>query len=211
MRRHVKGLKGGAGIILGMLLASAMAGCGTSKPVSFYLLSPISGDLIAPEAYGAARKCITLGIGPIHLPEYLDRPQMVTQEGANQLQRAEFDQWAEPLEKTFPRILDENLSKLVCVEESIPYPWKGTVEVDYQLSLNVIRFHGMADGKVELVAQWSLLEGGRSDKTVSRRRTTISEPIQGQGYNSLAAAQSRALEALSREIASAIARAASVQ
>jgi hypothetical protein len=202
--------RGAGAILLTLFLLGTTAGCGTTSPTSFYLLSPISGALITPQDSGAGR-CITLGIGPVHLPEYLDRPQIVTQGGANQLQLADFHQWAEPLEKSFSRLLDENLSKLVCVAESIPYPWQGTVEVDYQVSLHVIRFHGLADGTVALVAQWTVLKGGQSDKPIARQRTTISEPVQGQGYDALAAAQSRVVQTLSQEIASAIARAVSGQ
>jgi uncharacterized lipoprotein YmbA len=191
-----------SGILTMLFISAAVVGCGTSRPTSFYLLSSLPGKEAPAKATGS-KGCLTLGIGPIKLPDYLDRPQIVTQTGANELQVAEFDQWAEPLEKTFSRVLEENLSRLLCLEQIISFPQAGTAEVDYQVSVNVTRFLGMPDGTVALVAQWSVLEG-RDGKLLVRKRSSIRRPLQGQGYAALAGAESQALGDLSREIADAI-------
>jgi len=67
----------------------------------------------------------------------------------------------------------------------------------------VIRFDGSLGGDVSLIARWAVLEG-KEKKLVSVRKSTIIEPSGGQGYEAMVAADSRALEKLSREIAEAI-------
>jgi uncharacterized lipoprotein YmbA len=56
---------------------------------------------------------MTIGIGPVTLPKYLDRPQIVTFTSPYALNVVEFDRWAEPLESTFVRVLAENLALLL--------------------------------------------------------------------------------------------------
>jgi uncharacterized lipoprotein YmbA len=191
-----------AGVLLTALLLVGMAGCATTEPARFYTLSPLSGGQAQ-----AAKPCLTLGLGPVNLPEYLDRPQIVTQTSANEMKLGDFDQWAEPLEKTFARTLGENLSALLCVEEVVPYPWKGTDRVDYQVTVTVGRFHGTPDNAALLQAQWTVAKG-ESEKALAKKQSHIRIPVEGSGYAALVSAQSRALEKLSTEIASEI-RAAS--
>jgi uncharacterized lipoprotein YmbA len=185
------------GILLWTLLLVGVVGCATTEPARFYTLSPLSG------AQAPAKPCVTLGLGPVSLPEYLDRPQIVTQTSANEMKLGDFDQWAEPLEKTFTRTLGENLSALLCVEEVIQYPGKSADGVDYQVTVNVGRFHGMADGTALLQAQWTVAKEG-SEKTITKKQSNIRIPVEGSGFAALVAAQSRALEKLSTEIASEI-------
>ena len=56
-------------------------GCASTKPSKFYTLSPltISERATKPEPAGHG---VALGVGPIELPEHLDRPQIVTRTGA---------------------------------------------------------------------------------------------------------------------------------
>lgn len=187
-------------ILTVLLLTATLTGCSRTTPARFYMLNDLPGtEAKAPMA--VSKPCFTLGIGPVEMPDYLDRPQIVTQVSPNELQLGDFDQWAEPLGKTFMRILADNLAALLCVEEINLYPSESTA-VDYQVVATVTRFHGLADGTVALTAQWQVMEGG--GKVVARKRTTIREPMGGQGYAALVAAQSKALAQLSREIADAI-------
>jgi hypothetical protein len=151
------------------------------------------------------KPCLTLGVGPVDIPDYLDRPQIVTQLSSNQLQLGDFDQWAEPLGKTVMRTLAENLASLLCVEEIVTYP-RESAGVDYQVVVTVSRFHGLSDGTVALSAQWQVKEGA-DGKVVARKRATIHKAIEGQGYSALVAAHSNALADLSREIAEAVSNA----
>jgi uncharacterized lipoprotein YmbA len=69
--------------------------------------------------------------------------------------------------------------------------------------MDVTRFDGPLGGDVSLIARWAILEG-KERKLVSVRKSTIIEPSGAQGYEAMVAADSRALEKLSREIAETI-------
>ena len=108
-----------------MLLMVTGAGCSRTAPARFYMLSDLRGASEAGAPMATQSPCLTLGIGPIEMPDYLDRPQIVTQLGPNELHLGDFDQWAEPLGKTFMRTLSDNLASLLCdpyVELPAPLP-----------------------------------------------------------------------------------------
>jgi uncharacterized lipoprotein YmbA len=79
-----------------------LTGCADSQPTRFYTLSPLAdasgGTPLAdlPE--------FTVGVGPVTLPPYLDRPQLVTRAGGNRMVLADFDSWVEPLQGMFARV-----------------------------------------------------------------------------------------------------------
>ena len=52
------------------------------------------------------------------------------------------DRWAEPLAETFPRILAQNLSHLLCTKAIFLYPWKYSVKYDYRIDIEIIRMDG---------------------------------------------------------------------
>ena len=70
-----------------------------------------ASNAVAPSGTGTACSP-ALGVGPVRLPGLLDWPQIVTRRGADEIDRAEFDRWAEPLAETVPRVLAEDLAAL---------------------------------------------------------------------------------------------------
>jgi uncharacterized lipoprotein YmbA len=146
---------------------------------------------------------MAIGVGPIKLPEHLDRPQIVTRSSSNQLRLAEFDRWAGPLQDDFSRILAENLSILLSTDRVSLYPWRRSVPIDFQVVVDVTRFDGELGGNALLIARWSVFRG-RDKKVLFMERSRISETSRAQDYEAIVAAQSRALGQLSREIADAI-------
>jgi uncharacterized lipoprotein YmbA len=146
--------------------------------------------------------CIAISIGPIELPDYVDRSQIVTQISPNKLRLAEFDQWAEPLKENFSRVLMENLSILLCADPITLYPSRGPIDTDYRVEVEVIRIGGRLGEQADLVARWIILE--EKDGTVLFTwKSKISSPVEGDDYEALVAAQSQTIEALSRHIADA--------
>ncbi len=181
---------------------AALGGClgkGTQETARFYVLTSLHGS-------GAETRTAmgdsTIGVGPVELPEYLNRPQIVTRESRNELQFAEFDRWAGSLEKGFSRVLAENLSILLSTDRVAVYPWK-TPPIDYQVAVNVTRFDGKPGGDVSLIARWTIL-GDNGKKVILDRRSSLSEEASEDDYDAIVSAQSRLIEALSREIATAI-------
>ena len=176
-----------------------LAGCGITKPSRFYILTPVEESGAA--AYAAEGPAI--GIGPLRFPDYLDRPEIVHRSGDNQVHYAGSDRWAEPLKATFSRTLAENLSVLLPTNRISMHPWPRDTELDYQLVLSVMRFDADAGGNVVLATHWEIIRTG--DRSVIKRQKTVYTEVAGSlAYPAIVAAQSRAVEALSRDIAAVI-------
>ncbi len=177
-------------------------GCGRTETARFYTLHSLTeapADTRAP----ASDQRVAVGLGPIKLPVYLDRPQIVTRENPNEVKLAEFHRWAGPLDADVSRILAENLSILLETDRVALYPWASTTPIDCRVEIDISRMDGKPGEHVFLHSQWTLLSKDRKKEWV-RRSSTLSEPVNGNGYEALVAAQSRALATLSREIAAAV-------
>src|SRR5262247_418372 len=89
-----------------------LSGClGSTPPTQFYLVPSLTSPDAAPASAG--RHDLTLGVGPVTVPPYLDRPHLVTRTSRAKLALADFDQWAGPLPDTIARVLAGNLSLLI--------------------------------------------------------------------------------------------------
>lgn len=199
MKRQFDVLKGCFLMITACAVAS---GCGGSQPSRFYLIHSVAAGEILP-GQTACRPDLSLGIGPVSLPEYLDRPQIITRTGRNELVLAEFDRWAEPLSDSFTRVLAENLSRMLGTDRVFIYPWPRTTQVDCQVAVEVNHFEGFPGGRAQLSAWWTIY--GDNEKTIlMRKQSEIAEPVGSGSPEDLVAAQSRVLAAFSREIALAI-------
>ncbi len=184
------------------LFVVVLFGCATSPRSRFYLLSPL--DTADPEIKPlAGERCLSIGIGPIRVPDYLDRPQIVTRGASSEIVLAEFDRWAEPVKENLIRTLAKNLSVLLCTDTIAFFPWRGGIPIDYRIEMEVLRLDGNLGGNVSLEAWWVILNGD-GKKMLFTRKSNITEAGGGQDYRSLVAAKGRAIGHLSREIASAI-------
>ena len=74
---------------------------------------------------GSTRTNIALEVGPVTLPGYLDRPQIVTRKGRDEIEPAEFDLWPEPLKSSVSRTLGENLATLLRTDRVAIFPSRG--------------------------------------------------------------------------------------
>jgi len=186
-----------AAALIGCMILS---GCVRSDPARYYVLSEMPRSTVAaPPAepgQGAA-----VGVGPVSLPSYLDRIQIVTRRGA-QLDVAEFDRWGEPLSEGVPRTIAAYLTALLQTERVVVFPWPGGRTIDHQVVVDVTRFDGMVGGDVRLEARWRVL--GRDRKELVLRSSAVHEATGESGYPALVAAMNRSLGTLSREIADSV-------
>jgi len=169
------------------------------------MLSPLAETSTSPEA-GSGEPFVSIGLGPVEIPEYINRVQIVTRLSANEIKLWEFDRWAEPLNESFTHVLSENLTRLLCCRDPrvMIYPWRVPVRIDYKVEVGVVRFDGALGKDVALVVLWGIFENG-SDKPLVTKRSEYIEPAAGNGHEALVAAESRAILRLSREIAEALA------
>jgi uncharacterized protein len=180
----------------------ALAGCADSQPTRFYTLSALEN---APGGTSrAALPDLTVGIGPVTLPPYLDRPQLVTRPGGNRMVLADFDSWVEPLQGMFTRVLGENLALLLGTDDVLLLPQNRDFALERQVEVVVTRFDVDNVGNAVLDAKWWVY-GRDGDKLLRSGRSTVSEPAAVDDYTAAAAALSHVLGTMSTEIARAIA------
>jgi hypothetical protein len=198
-----------------VLLSLALGGCTNTPPTRFYVLSAMPEQATAVPGKGPA-----IGIGPITLPQYLNRPQIVTRISGNQLAFAEFDQWGGDLNDNVTRALAANLSSLLETDRVSLYPWKDEAPIDDQVTIDVVSFEQDVDGSSLLTAYWSIVDPRTGKVRLMRRSsyrdrgdtaqpatagsTGTSQSGAARPYDAIVAAMSSNLEALSRDIASAI-------
>ena len=198
----MKSIIHGFRIIAACVILLTVLGCGTSQPSHFYLLRALSPSSVSGLSDTKASS-LSFGLGPVTLPKYLDRPQIVTQSGGHEIELAEFHKWAEPLSENVSHVLAENLSVMLSTDRIEQYPWRRTTPVDYQIVVDILQFDGTRGGEAVLSARWSLLDG--DEQTVfTTRKTQVTHHPTSQGYEALVEAMSQNLEDLSREIAEAI-------
>ncbi len=183
-------------------LLLALAGCGRTETARFYTLHALT-DARPERLASASGEDIAVGLGPVQLPAYLDRPQIVTRKNPNEVGFAEFHRWAGPLAADVSRILAENLSLLLDTNDVALYPWRSTTPIDYRIEIDILRMDGRPGDRITLHSRWAIFSSDRGREWAART-STLSEPVNGNGYEALVAAQSRALAALSREIAEAV-------
>jgi len=179
------------------LCLAILPGCGVTPPARYYILTPL-GDNAEKPVSGPA-----LGVGPVTLPAYLDRPEIAHRSGDNQLYFSDSDRWAEPLKATFSRTLAENLLILLPTDRVNTYPWARSTRIDYQIIIDVTRFDADASGTVMLLAGWEVIRP-EDGSVVSRNRQTYTEAAGSLDYPAIVSAQSRTLAQLSRDIAASI-------
>jgi len=182
------------------LVVTGCLGSGTTRSPQLFVLSATAD----PPVLVPLDRGLRLGIGPVALPERLNRPQIVTRVGENEVLLSEFSQWAEPLEDNFAGVLTENLSRLIPTDRVVVYPWPKRTKIDLKIEVEVIRFAGQPGGNVALAARWRLTLGNGAE-VLPLRLSRYEEPIGASSTEALVAAMSRSLGALSRDIASAIA------
>jgi len=188
-------------LIVMLVVAVGMAGCNltTSQLTHFYVLTPLArSDRLQPIAGDKLE--LALGIGPVTLPRYLDRPQIVTRLDANRLDMAEFEQWAEPLQESVIRILAENLSLLLSTDQIEVFPWQRSARFDYQIVVTILQFESHPAAEAVLTARWVLYGAGGEEERM-RNAFTVTVPQESENYKSIVSAMSHALGALSRDIA----------
>lgn len=177
-----------------LLAAVLVAGCAQPNK-SFYVLTA-SGPV--PSGGG-----IGIGVGPISLAEYLDRPNLVTQEAPNQLAVAEDHRWAGDLSASIARVTAANLGRQLKTGNVRTYPWQSDSEISYQITLDVRQLHSESDGYAVIEAGWRAYS--LPDRRLKASKTfTAREPLESDGYNSSVAAQSRLLERLAEQIAASL-------
>ena len=196
-------------MLLGLACICAMAcvrvGQQQNHPWRLFTLRPLSEteaeQAAATSSPGPVQSAI--GVGPIHLPGYLDQDQVVTRMSQNRVTLSETDRWAEPLENNIAQVLAQNLSMLLQTDQVILHPWPAQQRPTYQLEIDVLSFETDTAGTAHLAARWFLHEV-TSRQTIAEREIRLTASGAGISTEQSVASLSKALGEFSVGIANAV-------
>jgi uncharacterized protein len=174
----------------------------SSPTPRFYMLSAIHENQVSKKINIIPVSII--GIGPVKIPECLDRPQMVTKNKEGILKFDEFDRWGESLDLGVARLIREDLTLILPKAQLTLYPWNPLVPVKYQVIAEIVQLDSQLDGDMLLVVQWTIIDVQKS-KTMMMKRSEFRTAIVPQNYLGLAKTLSTACASLSSQIAEALA------
>ncbi len=183
------------------LLIFVLSGCisvGSSPNPRFYMLKHLGEDAVT-QRFNIPPGKITV-IGPVSIPQYLDRPQMVTQDDKGMMNIAQFDRWGESLDAEIARLIIENLNLMLPGGTFEVFPCNFAIPLNYQVIVGILQLDSNLKKDLLLVAQWSIIDAD-TRKMLFIKRTDLVQPINPHNYSGLADAFSKAVVSLSTEIA----------
>ncbi|NJO67607.1 MAG: membrane integrity-associated transporter subunit PqiC [Rhodospirillales bacterium] len=140
----------------GLLVILLVSGCGSSPSTSFYTLasSPLEGSAaqVVRPALGV------VAVGPVGLPDYVDRPEIVSRSSDYAVSLAPFSQWAGPLDDMVPQVLVEDLTRRLPGTRVVVFPQVSGPNFDYRIAANVTRFDVDTAGLATLSASWQIYQ-----------------------------------------------------
>lgn len=187
-------------VALGLLVGLTVAGC-ASPQTNFYTLASVDAPVAAATH---TRPALTIGVGPVRLPDYVDRPEIVIRRNAYAVDLAVFDNWAAPLDDRFPEVLILDLAAQLPADQVIVFPPRLPTPVDVQVEMNVSEFDVDAAGTATLIAEWRL-RGAGGQPLPQTGRTRVTAAATDGSMQAKVAALSEAVAQLSAELARTLA------
>ena len=198
-----------SGVVI--LLGALLSGCASSPPSRFYTLTPESfGGSGATSGVVFAH---SVAVGPVSLPERVDRPQFVVRQGANQIVVLETRRWAEPLNSGIAEAVAGYLSHDLHGARVTPMTQSVAGEAEFDVSLDVQRFEMIVGEAAVVDVIWTIKRRDGAAKPIvgSSRERESAKPVADtadDAYAALVAAQERALASISSAIAAELTRTA---
>jgi len=188
-------------------LAAALPACVSLKrtpEARFFVLR----TLAEPPAAEAGATPALVGLLPVALPGYLERPQLITWVAPGELRIDEYLRWAEPLDAGLARTLAANLDVLLPQSRVIRSPWPSATRLRCRVRVDLQRFGPQASTEVVLEGRYALLpaDGERPlvARPVSLKRGPLGGAAQSDGATAGVEAMSELVADLARDIAAAI-------
>lgn len=170
-----------------------LGGCTLSQksaPSQYYVLPSPQASV----AHASTLKRI-IGIDPVKLPKYLDRPQLVTLTAPGELKLAEFHRWAEPFSAGFTRVLTGSLATRLPDSLAITLPAR-YLSPEWVLDIRINDFL-VGENDCHLRADWRLSDKG---KTLTWQHEDIHLPRRNDDLETLPKTMSEAIDTLAERI-----------
>ncbi len=175
-------------------------------PTRFFILS-VMASTPSPVRAG---KAPVVHLRPVELATYIKAKPIIVRRGEHEIEFREFARWGEPLELGIGRVLREDLVGRGAAGAVLAAGVRGTEgDPDFTLVVRVLACEGGANGAVHFRAVWELATTGSAPKVVARGDVQPGDlRWDGKSEAALVAQLSKAVGALSDDVAGGIARSA---
>ena len=171
-----------------------------AKPVEFYRLSADVGLKQSAKSIVNTKEVI-VGLGPIRIPEYLNRSQIMVAVSDNQYSISEEHRWAENLDQNILLALYKVLPAQLNTDHVFRYPWSQRQDINYQVSIDILDLTINPQGQSQFIAQWSIKV---KEKANIDKRFECSLPASTTDYALMVKVQSQCLTQLGQTISKSL-------
>lgn len=179
-----------------LALTGGLAGCATSPPSSFYLLTPVAATQ-SPAPSGRLRARVK--VAAVHLPPTLDRQQIVRTGPGNRLEISGFHRWGAPLDEMVQRVLTQDLLERL-PKGAVILPESPAPTHTDRIVVDLLALQSDTGGQVTLRGSWSLL-GPLSNTPLIVRDVHYEAATRAVDFNAQAGVLSEMLGRLAGDIA----------
>lgn len=183
----------GRALFLGLLLSA----CAAEQEPAYYLLAARADAGTEAKPQSTARGVI--GLRELAMPLYVRRTQIASVGPDGAVSLSDDHRWAEETPRSASRVVARTLSALTGRPVVIE-PWPTGVEPQYRVDVEVDYFAGRLGGELRFEGQYRIVPSNGAAGITST--FALTETSTGPGYDALVESHKRALEALTRIIAS---------
>ena len=181
--------------VLLLVAATAFTACGGGTQKYYRLESD------GPAPTGTTG--LSVGVGPVALPGYVDRAELVFQSGPNEFQVPADAHWTGSLKENISRVLAADLGRRLHSGNVLAFPWNPTAKLRYQIAVDVSQFHAISGQGAILEVAWRILTPDGTS-TIRRGNGLYHEPIVGDGYGPVVTAENNLLAQLADAMAASL-------
>lgn len=136
-------------IALSLIMLALLSAC-ASPPTTFHQLRPALSTAAATPVLG-----VSVMVGPASLPAGLERPQLVVEDAAGNVELLDLQRWAGPLDRMLTQAVAADLSRSLGLASVYAYPQPGMGGGDVRLLLDVrqLRLRPGRDASLEVTWQ----------------------------------------------------------
>jgi hypothetical protein len=182
-----------------IIVLLGLTACG-SNPLQdhYYSLVLAADDVTAPVRTEEATAHLI--VGPVRLPEYLNRRGLAIQIDANQIQTANHHFWAEPLEEAISKVLVRDIADLASGVTVDRDAGRWTDSGDCHLRIEFDKFHATDQSRVVSSGRYWV---SSSDANI-KQEFAVTQTLFADGHAHAVAALRRSLRTLATQITDSV-------
>lgn len=184
-------------VFMVMFTVALSTGCTVSVGPVYSVLDPVP-PVDGPVVMTQGRRLL-VAVGPIDVPGYVDRAATIVETTINPANISTVDMRASLLKREIPRVLTENLRRLLAPRSIAVVPLAEGKNADYRIEVKLSTFDITNPGTLDTKARW-VLYGFDGKTPVAARDIAFSTIFRERGDTGTREAMSRSLVDLSRSI-----------